>query len=230
MKPANLNGCLRNKMEHFPLVDRLHTDILEEKYGSMNAEVLRHDDSVRESHLIDAKGISRTYALTFFPKDRKNEEIKTIDYEIRAGGLIGETFRKHGYAIRKNVVDVFVLELPEWLKTNFQTQEDYAKARMSEFYAKKRDASPIIYGDVLEVYTPDFRSPIVNQFDNNQINPSTDELTKVGFSRDEAWMRLGNNNDWSDVRERYTKARVNSLKKVFDWRKRIDEYLKANRK
>ncbi len=217
-------------MEHFPLIDRLHTDILEEKYGPIHAEVLRHDDLVRESQLADAKGISRTYALTFFPKDRENDEIRTIDDEIRAGGLIGETFRKHSYAIRKNVVDVFVLELPAWLKTDFQTQEGYSKARMSEFYAKKRDSSPVIYGDVLEVYAPDFRSPIVNQFDNNQINPSTDELTKAGFSKDEIWMRLGNNNDWSDVHERYSKARVNSLKKVFDWRKKIDEYLRMDRK
>jgi hypothetical protein len=212
-------------MEHFPLIDRLHTDVLEEKYGAIHAKVLKHDDLVRESHLVDAKDISRTYALTFFPESKANAEIKRIDSEIRAGGLIGVTFRTFGYSIRKNVVDVFVLELPEWLKNDFKTNENYAKARMSEFYAKKEGVSPAIYGDVLEVYTPDFRPPIVNQFDNSQINPSTEELIKVGFSIDNIWTRLGDNN-WTDVQVKYDKARVDSLQRVFEWRKKIDAYLK----
>jgi len=42
-------------MEHFPLVDRLHTDVLEEKYGKINSKVLVHNNEVRLAHLIDKK-------------------------------------------------------------------------------------------------------------------------------------------------------------------------------
>ncbi|MFH1802380.1 MAG: hypothetical protein ABH864_02915 [archaeon] len=71
-------------MEHFPLVDRLHTDVLEEKYGPIHSKVLVHDEKVRLSHLVDKKGISRTFAITFFqgPFDKN---IKRINEEIKKG-------------------------------------------------------------------------------------------------------------------------------------------------
>ena len=47
-------------MEHFPLAERLHTDVLEEKYGQIKSKVIRHDFNIREAHLIDTNGISRT--------------------------------------------------------------------------------------------------------------------------------------------------------------------------
>ena len=53
-------------MEHFPIIKKLHTDILEEKYGKIHSEVLRHDDFMRESLLLDEDNIARTYALTIF--------------------------------------------------------------------------------------------------------------------------------------------------------------------
>ena len=46
-------------MEHFPLVDRLHTDVLEEKYGPISSKILIHNDKIRKAHLVDKKGISR---------------------------------------------------------------------------------------------------------------------------------------------------------------------------
>lgn len=140
-------------MEHFPTVDRLHTDVLEDKYGKIQAKVLRHDDLIRESHLIDSSGASRTYALTFFMADSHSAEIQPIDLAIRAGGSIGATFRRYGYAIRKNVLDVFILEVPDWLARDFHHEGLHAKSRISEFYAKKQGTPPVLYGDVLEVYS-----------------------------------------------------------------------------
>ena len=61
-------------MQHFPLVERLHTDILEEKYGPISTKLIRHDNKIREAHLVDFKGISRTYAITFI-NESKNSEI-----------------------------------------------------------------------------------------------------------------------------------------------------------
>lgn len=211
-------------MEHFPLVDRLHQDVLEDKYGTISAKVLRHNNSIRESHLIDAKGISRTYALTFFPK-KMAKKMKLIDKEIRSGKPIGTTFRKYGYAIRKNVIEAFILKLPSWLRSAFATKEKYAKARISEFYAKKRGSSPMIYGTVLEIYSPDFRPPVLNHIDIIQLNPSTDAFEKIGFTKDEIWKRIGRDNDWSDIEDSYIRARKNTLPLVFSLKKKIQNLL-----
>lgn len=131
-------------MEHFQLIERLHTDVLEDKYGPMSTKVLRHDNNIREAHLIDSKKISRTFALTFFPKKHLNKDIQNINEEIKNGESIGKAFRKHKYSIRKNVLDVYIVELPIWLKKDFKTDSDFAKARISEFYAKQRTSKPII--------------------------------------------------------------------------------------
>jgi len=125
------------RFEHFNLNKKLHTDVLRERYGPMHSEVLRHDPEVREVHIEDNNDVSRTYALTFFTFDRGNEEIVKIDDEIKEGGLIGETFRKHGYEVRKNVISVFVMDLPLEIRNKMSVREDKAKVRVSEFYAKK---------------------------------------------------------------------------------------------
>jgi len=212
-------------MEHFPLVNRLHTDVLEETYGPITADVLRHNEEFREAHLVDENGVSRTYALTFFPDEHETDTISDINEKIRSGGAIGITFREHDHAIRKNVLDVFPFELTDWLQDSFNTEERYAKARLSEFYAKTKDENPVIYGEVLEVYTPDFRPPIINAVDTRQINPSTEQLEAVGFTRDEIWHRIGNDNDWSDASQAYKQARINSLPYVFDLRDQVRSFV-----
>ncbi|HIH11346.1 TPA: hypothetical protein HA241_04105, partial [Candidatus Woesearchaeota archaeon] len=148
-------------VEHFPLVDRLHTDVLEEKYGPIHSKIIIHNNQNRLAHLIDNKRISRTFAITFFLDDW-TEDVKKINDEIKNGESIGKAFRQHQYAIRKNVLEVYKLEIPAWLKKEFDTNDNYAKARLSEFYAKKKGSPPVIYGIVVEIYSPDFRKAIIN--------------------------------------------------------------------
>ncbi len=181
-------------MEHFPIKDKLHTDVLEDKYGPIHADVLYHDNEFREARLVDGRDISRTHTLTFFEYDKSNEEIADINKEIQAGGLIGKVFREHGYTIKKNVIGVFFMTLPERVKKDFQTEEGKAKARISEFYAKKGEADPVIYGKVLEIYSPDFRDPKegINQVDLIQINPTVGSLVEDGLSSAEIWQKLDN--------------------------------------
>lgn len=194
-------------MEHFPLEKKLHTDVLEGSYGPIRAEVVRHDDEIREAHLVDKEGISRTYALTFLTFDRNNLELSNIDKKIQNGGEIGKTFRDHGYTIRKNVVAVYIVDqMPNFLKDRFKVDSKSAKARLSEFYACKEGGKPFIYGIVTEIYSPDFRPPEVNEVDVEQDNPTTHALEMVGFTKEEVWKRLGNGNMWEDVEDRYKKA------------------------
>ncbi len=213
-------------LEHFNLSKKLHTDVLEEKYGPIRSEVIRHDDEVREVKMIDESGISRTYALTFFTFDRSNKEVLAIDEEIKRGGLIGKVFREHGYEVRKNVISVFVIDMPDFLKKDMGTEDVMAKVRLSEFYAKKEEGEPIIYGVVSEIYSPDFRPAEINEVDKAQNNPTTEAMEEQEISKKEIWDRLGDGNDFSDVKDKFDKANEASLSKEDLLKERVIQYLK----
>lgn len=234
---------MQNSEQHFPVKDRLHTDVLEQKYGPIHAVVLRHDnvkeskrgtERIREARLVDEKNVLRTYALTFLTYDRDNNEIANIDDEIRQGGLIGKTFRKYGYEVKKNVVDVFIIEIPDWMKGDFKADTHKAKARLTEFYAKKNNHIPVIYGTVLEIYSPDFKDPEdgINDVDIAQVNPLTGALQGVGVPADEIWGRLdraAEANEWDDLKDRYEQAKILSKSAVDLMHVKIDEYLNRDR-
>ena len=212
-------------MEHFPLIKKLHTDVLEEKYGPIHAEVLRHDDEIREAHLVDQHGVSRTYALTFLTFDQKDKEISDINELIKAGGAIGKTFRDHGYEVRKNVIRVYVIDLPKHLREKFGVLETQAKARLSEFYAAKDAEPPVIYGIVTEIYSPDFRPAEVNETDLAQDNPTTNALERVGISKEEIWKRIGEKNDWSDKADLVKRADELAETEEQNLQARVERYL-----
>ena len=102
-----------------------------------------------------------------------------------------------------------------------------AKARVSEFYAKKLGGKPVIYGEVAEIYSPDFRPATLSQIDRSQVNPSTKALEAQGFSKAEIWERLGAYNDWGNVQARYEKAKAVSRREQLRWKKRISGFLKS---
>lgn len=212
-------------MEQFNLTKKLHTDVLEEKYGPIHSEVLLHNNEVREVHMLDENNISRTYAVTFFTFDRNNEEIFKIDNEIKNGGLIGKTFREHGYEVRKNVVSVFITSLSDSLKQKMKTVEKEAKVRLSEFYAKKEGEAPFVYGVVSEIYSPDFRPAIINVNDILQDNPLTESMEEVGITKDEIWERLGKDNNFSDLKEKFDKAKILAVEKEGLLKDKVETYL-----
>lgn len=193
-------------MEHFNITKKLHTDVLESKYGKIHSEVLRHDDFMREAFLSDENNVARTYALTIFEYDKNNAEIKAIDDAIKNGGLIGKMFRDFGFEVRKNVTGVFVIENPQWLKNKFSDKNEKSKSRLSEFYAKKETGEPIIYGTVLEVYSPDFRPADINEVDILQIHPTTAVLEQAGYTKSEIYDFLAEGKDFDISDERYKKA------------------------
>ncbi len=78
-RPQGLESLQPSVEEHFPLVQRLHTDVLEERYGPVTADVLQHDNRVRQVHLRDKTGVSRTFAITLFPDAGISDSLKKID-------------------------------------------------------------------------------------------------------------------------------------------------------
>lgn len=229
-----------SSQDHFPTTEKLHTDILEQKYGPIHADVIRHDnvremeigeERIREARLVDESNILRTYALTFLTYDKNNVELAQIDDEIREGGLIGQTFRNHGYTVKKNVIDVFIMDIPEWMQADFQVPDTRAKSRLTEFFAKKETTS-VIYGVVLEIYSPDFKNPQdgLNEIDIAQINPTTGTLQSVGVPIDEIWSRLDRateTNEWDKLQDRYEKAQSLSRPIIESLHQRIRKYFES---
>ncbi|MFH1802381.1 MAG: hypothetical protein ABH864_02920 [archaeon] len=111
------------------------------------------------------------------------------------------------------------------MKLEFKTNENHAKARLSEFYAKKKGSLPSIYGVVVEIYSPDFRKAIINKVDMAQESALTPALEKQGFSREEIWMRIGRENDYEDQKSKFLAAKKESDKMERKFKDKINEIL-----
>lgn len=199
---------------------RLHTDQLQEAYGPVSVRLLRHDNEVREAHLVDRQGISRTFAVTFlapqFPK-----ELARIDAEIRDGAPIGKTFLSYGYEVRKNVLKALVVDLPAWLRTEFAHPSRSTKVFLSEFLARADARPPELYGTVVEVYSPDFRSPVITETDRLQESPTFTSLMAAGVSPEEIWQRLGDDPACNRADPRYLAAGRNCRQDIISMTKRL---------
>jgi len=109
-----LNPNKMKALEHYNLHQRLHTDVLQEKYGKIDVQVLCDDDNKREVLLIDKNLVARTYALTLKRHDwKQDDEMQLINEAIKDGEGIGSAFKKRGFDIQKNVLDVYLIKLPE---------------------------------------------------------------------------------------------------------------------
>jgi hypothetical protein len=169
---------------------KLHTEMLEEKYGKIDVQILCDDDNIREVLLMDELHITRTYALTMKNKEwQQNKEICSINRAIQNGEAIGKAFKSRGYGIQKNVLDVYITRLPGWLQLAFATESKAAKTRITEFIVKKHDEI-YSYGLITEIYSPFFRKPVVNATDEMQVNIPSHALLKLGFSKEEIWASL----------------------------------------
>lgn len=155
--------------ENYNLHQKLHTEVLEEKYGKISLQVLYDDDELREVLLTDQQDIARTYAITIKSNAwRKDKEVCAINDAIRSGEPIGAAFKNRGFSIQKNVLDVYSIAIPEWLQHAFMANQHFAKTRITEFLIEK-PGKCFRYGYVTEIYSPDFRAPFVTATDKAQI-------------------------------------------------------------
>ena len=212
------------RREPLALIDGLLSDALKERYGPISARVLRHDASEREAHLVDSEGVTRTYSLTFLSRPMP-APLRPVNEKIRGGRLMGETFRDLGFAIRKNVFDIFIVESPAWLRKAFRTKERYAWARIFEFNVRKGASPPLLYATLCEIFTPDFKPPLVTPTDVSWLNPCTRALLACGVSREQAWREINRLEEGTDVNGRFVEGRIATLPYAFDLRDRVTRRL-----
>lgn len=166
---------------------RLHTEVLQDVYGPISVQVLNDDNLTREILLTDQQNIARTYALTIKNTEWAwNKEMQSVNAAIRAGEAIGKAFKANGFSICKNIIDVYVVNLPEWLQNTFAHNSEMAKARISEFLVKKNQLI-FNYGLITEIYSPDFRNAAINVQDIAQINLPSGVLYDMGLTKQQVW-------------------------------------------
>lgn len=218
-----MSESLRRDYIHFPLNEQLHTDVLEQQYGPVHVEVQEHTDERRIADIVDESGVSRTHAITLFPEWCDRAKLADIDAEIQSGTLIGKTFRKHGYTIRKHVTGVFVVDVPEWLQRRFDDERSHAKARTSEFFARRGEEKPLIYGYVTEIYTPDFRPAEINERDVAQLSATTEALEALGIDRYIIWKSIVGEEGIDPLLLK--EAQHNSVLRTLENQKTVEQYL-----
>lgn len=133
---------------------QLHTDGLELKYGPVTSVVHEHDGARRVIDIVDAAGISRTHAITWFPQNI-DDDIPQIREEVACGALVGKTFRKYGFGIEKETLLYGVIAIPDWLQSKFTIKDELAYISIYEFWGVK-EGQRVLYGIVTEIYSPDF--------------------------------------------------------------------------
>ncbi len=199
---------------------RLHTDLLAERYGPVSIRLLRHDNEVREAHLVDRKGVSRTFAVTFLAPPYP-EEFTLIDAEIRGGAPIGRTFRKYGCEVRRNVLKALAVALPLWLRTEFAHSSLFAKAFLSEFLARINARPPELYGTIIEIYSPDFLTPEITETDLLQEGPTLKSLVANRVPHEDIWHRLGSGSAGDRADPRYMEAGRNCQRDILIMEERL---------
>lgn len=173
--------------EPYIVTGRLHTEVLQDIYGPISVKVLKDDNLTREVLLKDKQSIARTYALTIKNDEWAcNKEMRTVNAAIRSGEAIGKSFKTNGFSICKNIIDVYLVNLPEWLQRAFAHNSQMAKARISEFLVKKGQLI-FNYGLITEIYSPDFRNAMINVQDREQINLPSSILYDMGLTKQQVW-------------------------------------------
>lgn len=144
-------------------------------------------ETVRKTLIVDREGTACTYLiLTPHTEWIVNTEIQQVDKAILEGEAIGEAFRKKGFQVRKNILDVYTVSLSPWLKKAFATTEAFAKTRNVEYVVKKKN-EVYNYALVTEIHSPEFRPAVVSDADTEQINFSFYTLKAAGFPKEEIW-------------------------------------------
>jgi hypothetical protein len=171
----------------FPLKNNLYVDTNNGKSNSITEKVLYKDKSTREVLLMNQQGIVTNY--TTIAKNNEypfNDGIAEVEKAIQQGESFESAFRRRGFIIRKNILHVYTTSLRSWLRKEFGTTENYAKAKCVEFIIKRGEMIRN-YAVITEVYSPDLHKAEVTEKDHLQINFSFTSLQAAGFSKQEIW-------------------------------------------
>ena len=141
------------------IYQKLHTYTLEKLFGTIHNQVIKQNNTIRMVHLMDSNEISRTLGVVKFEK--VNDDILVPHNKIRNGAMLGKTLLEFNVDFDKQFIGTIDVELPEWLKNDFNTREKHSKAFLSRILIKtKETVEDTTYAELIEVIPPE----IIHEF------------------------------------------------------------------
>ncbi|MCK5401367.1 MAG: hypothetical protein KAJ28_07000 [Flavobacteriaceae bacterium] len=142
----------------------LHTYILEKKFGYINGDIIKQDKNIRIIHLKDEKGISRTLGIVKF-LNTDNKMIEVAHSKILAGGLLGKTLQGFQIDFNKKFIGTLQIKLPDWLKNDFNTQQEIGLAFFSKILVSDDSIlnNEFLYSDLIEIVPQDLESLFIGK-------------------------------------------------------------------
>ena len=154
--------------------ENLHTSTLEKLFGYIDLKIIRQDEDVRIVQLNDEKGISRTLGIVkFFNID--NDLLVEVHEKILEGGLLGKTLFDSKIDFDKKFIGTLQVKLPQWLKKDFDTEQDSSFAIISKIsiYNDRLTNDKLLYSELIEIIPPELTDVFVDktkQLNNISLN------------------------------------------------------------
>jgi hypothetical protein len=176
--------------ELYPLPGKLFCGTTKENL--LIEKVLYQDKTTREVLFTNHQGIATIYTTILKNNEHpSNDGITEVEKAIQQGEPFEKAFRRRGYIIRKNVLDVYTVSLRSWIRKEFATTQSIARAKSTEIIIKRGELIRN-YAVITEIFSPDLYTPEVTEQDRSQFNFSFTSLQAAGFSKQEIWLLMDN--------------------------------------
>jgi hypothetical protein len=148
-------------------IENLHTHALEQLFGPISLHILKQNETIRIVELKDRDDLCRTLAIVRFLKI-KGKSLKEAHNRIVKGELLGKTLTDFKIDFEREFIGSVQVKLPDWLKDNFNTTEDFGYGFISHIWVKDNSAVPdrFIFSEIIEIIPPELK----NKF-NQHIKP-----------------------------------------------------------
>jgi len=129
---------------------------------------------------MDKNNISRTLGIVRF-LNINEAFLKPVHQKIVSGEMLGKTLFEANIDFDKEFIGVIHVELPDWLKNDFNTNQNKSLGFFSKIVINSNSGDNYIYSELIEVIPPeivdafpDKTKPILN------INDNVNSLLKAG--------------------------------------------------
>jgi len=145
-------------------IENLHTSTLEKLFGSIDLRIIRQDEDVRIVQLNDENGISRTLGIVKF-FNIENDLLVEAHEKILKGGLLGKTLFDSNIDFDKKLIGTLQVKLPQWLKNDFNTEQDSGFAIISKISINNDRLSndKLLYSELIEIIPPELTDVFIDK-------------------------------------------------------------------
>lgn len=141
----------------------LHTDALEELFGPITLHILKQNQTIRIVELKDNDKLCRTFALVRF-LNVKGKILKEAYDIIVNGGLLGKTLCDFNIDFDREFIGSIQVKLPNWLKIDFKTNEDFGFGFISNIRVKDHtvEEDRFVFSEIIEIIPPELKNDFIH--------------------------------------------------------------------